>query len=382
MFPTCPSRPARRIPRCFKTLMSRKPHRRQQKGSILAGVLVILFLMGVVVTRFIDEALREIQYQSQFQGQLDLRSEAYSALDASLAALHEIRVIDGELYRASQGWHDPLGYSQFPIPDGTEITVTLEDETGKLPIGHGDVVIWNLLFEAMGIDLSDAETLTDSLIDWMDKDDFKRLNGAEKDDYDLDGKEYKPSNEILKDFKELRHIQGFDEMFFNEEDGKPNQYYKWFEQSVSLYSVHPVNVNTAQGLVLNILARMGGFNGEQFVQHMRGPDTIAGTADDPFVTNFQQIPGFGMGATPGGGSASNLFGSTSKMFHLRVKVKRGEAVFLIDTLVGPKGETSGSVSGGQPAGNPTPSRPASLTPSKSDGYYPFEIIHLTENRIF
>ena len=358
-----------------------KQHR--QKGSILVGVLVTLFLMGVVISRFLDEAYREIQYQSQFQGQMDLRSQAYSALDASLAALHEIRVIDGELYRQSQGWHNPLEYSKFPIPEGSEITVTLQDETGKLPIGHGDVAIWNLLFEAMGIDLADAETLTDSLIDWMDKDDFKRLNGAEIEDYDLDGKEYKPSNEMLKDFDELRHIQGFDELFFNEEDGKPNQYYKWFEQSVSLYSDHPVNVNTAQGLVLNILSRMGGFNGDQFMQHMRGPDAIAGTGDDPFITNHQQIPGFGMGATSGGGgSSTNLFGSTSKMFNLQVKVQRGEAVFLIDTLVGPKDGNTGSARNGQSGSEPPRQRPTSLTRSKSEGYYPFEIIHLTENRIF
>ena len=45
----------------------------------------------------------------------------------------------------------------------------------------------------------------------MDQDDLKRLNGAEKEDYDFDGKDYRPSNEILKDFEELRLIQGFDE---------------------------------------------------------------------------------------------------------------------------------------------------------------------------
>ena len=356
------------------TMSIRKQNR--TKGSILIGVLLILFLMSVVIMRFLQEANREIEYQNQFQSPIDLRSQAYGILDATLATLHEIKTIDGELYRSNQGWANPMGYSQFPIPEGLDVSVKITDETGKLPINHNDVTIWKLLFEAMGIDLSDADVLTDSLIDWMDKDDLKRLNGAEFDDYDLDGKEYKPSNEPLKDFEELRHIEGFSELFFDEEDGTPNQYYKWFEQSVSLYNTHPVNVNTAQGLVLNILARMGGFNVDYFMQHMRGPDTLAGTGDDPWITNYQQIPGFGLGQPAGGSmSASRLFGSTSKLFHIEVKVQRSNAVFLITTLIGPKDGSRSSVTS-------TSRTSRSSSSNKSSGYYPFEILHLTENRIF
>ena len=354
--------------------MTRK-RKSRSSGSILIGVLIILFLMNVVIMRFLQEATKEIEYQNQFQSPIDLRSQAYGILDATLATLHEIKTIDGELYRSNQGWANPMGYSQFPIPEGLEVSVKITDETGKLPIGHNDITIWKLLFEAMGIDLSDADVLTDSLIDWMDKDDLKRLNGAEFDDYDLDGKEYKPSNEPLKDFDELRHIEGFSELFFDEEDGTPNQYYKWFEQSVSLYNTHPVNVNTAQGLVLNILARMGGFNVDYFMQHMNGPDTISGTGDDPWITNYQQIPGFGLQQTAGGSmSASRLFGSTSKLFHIEVKVERGNAIFMITTLIGPKG--------GPGSPNTSSGTPKTGSSSKSSGYYPFEILHLTENRIF
>ncbi len=366
------------------------------RGSILIGVLVILFLMSVVIMKFISEASREIEYQSQFQGQEDLRSQAYCVFDASLATLHEIREIDGQLYRPIQGWGDPLGYSQIPLPEGIQAEVKIADESGKLPVNHNNVQIWNLLFEEMGIDLGEAEILTDSLIDWMDQDELKRLNGAEKDDYDLDGKEYKPPNEILKDFEELRLIQGFDEQFFDEEDGTPNQYFHWFKESVTLHCQHPVNVNAAQGLVLNVLARMGGFDGEYLQQHLRGPDNESGTGDDPWLTNMNQIPGFGAGLTPGGGAPpSNLFGATSQMFRIEVKVSRGGSVFLIDTLVGPKGsaaqarQTSGAGSTGRNSRVRTrnPSAGGSRTGGNKSstggsGKYPFDIIHISENRIF
>ncbi len=364
------------------------------RGSVLIGVLVILFLMSVVVMKFMKEATREIEYQSQFQGQEDLRSQAYCIFDAAMATLHEIREIDGQLYRSVQGWGDPLGYSKLPVPEGIKATVTISDESGKLPINHNNVQVWNLLFEEMGIDLSEAEILTDSLIDWMDQDDLKRLNGAEKDDYELEGHEYNPPNEILKDFDELRLIEGFDEKFFNE-DGSPNQYHQYFTQSVSLHNQHPVNVNAAQGLVLNVLARMGGFDSEYLMQHLRGPDNEPGTGDDPWVSNTSQIPGFGAGLTPGGGSPpSNLFGSTSQMFRIEVKASRGESVFLIDTLVGPKGSSGSSSSANNRNSSDNKRNPAirvrrPVTSGSKSGrstsgssYYPFDVIFISENRIF
>jgi len=348
--------------------------------------------MSIVILKFITEATREIEYQSQFQGQEDLRSQAYCVFDAALATLHEIREIDGQLYRPVQGWGDPIGYSNIPLPDDIKSEVKITDESGKLPINHNNVQIWNLLFEEMGIDLSDAEILTDSLIDWMDQDDLKRLNGAEKDDYELDSKEYKPPNEMLKDFDELRLIQGFDEQFFDEEDGTPNQFFHSFKQSVSLHNQHPVNVNAAQGLVLNVLARMGGFDGEYLQQHLRGPDNLTGTGDDPWLTNMNQIPGFGAGLTAGGGAPpSNLFGATSQMFRIEVKVSRGASIFLIDTLVGPKGSATQARAQNTGRGQNSSSRVRKPTSSRStgnksssggSGYYPFDVIHISENRIF
>ena len=90
----------------------------KMRGSILIGVLVILFIMSVVVQRFVNEAAREIQYQSQFQGQEDMRSQAYCLFDTALAVLHEIKEIDGQLYRPVQGWADPLAYAGIPLPEG------------------------------------------------------------------------------------------------------------------------------------------------------------------------------------------------------------------------------------------------------------------------
>ena len=73
-------------------------------------------------------------HQSQFQGQEDMRSQAYCFFDTALAVLHEIKEIDGQLYRPVQGWGDPIGYSGIPLPDGVDVQVKITDESGRLPI--------------------------------------------------------------------------------------------------------------------------------------------------------------------------------------------------------------------------------------------------------
>ena len=137
---------------------------------------------------------------------------------------------------------------------------------------------------------------------------------------------------------------------------------------------------------------MGGFDGEYLQQHLRGPDNLTGTGDDPWLTNMNQIPGFGAGLTAGGGAPpSNLFGATSQMFRIEVKVSRGASIFLIDTLVGPKGSAAQARTQNAGRGQNSSSRVRKPTSSRStgnksssggSGYYPFDVIHISENRIF
>ena len=54
--------------------------------------------------------------------------------------------------------------------------------------------------------------IVDSIFDWIDPDDLKRINGAEKEEYKKFG--YEPPNGNLKDIFELKKIKGIDEDTF------------------------------------------------------------------------------------------------------------------------------------------------------------------------
>ena len=76
------------------------------------------------------------------------------------------------------------------------------------------------------------------------------------------------------------------------------------------------------------------------------------------------------------------------MFRIEVKVARGESVFLIDTLVGPKGGGTSSpnrstgTSRNVQKGARTGGNKSVKSSTGSRSRYPFEIVHISENRIF
>ena len=68
------------------------------------------------------------------------------------------------------------------------------------------------LLELAGIDSYDAETIRDSVADWLDEDSNTRGYGAEDYMYEAKVSPYLPANSWFVDRSELRLIQGFDTM--------------------------------------------------------------------------------------------------------------------------------------------------------------------------
>ena len=163
---------------------SRPFQQRAGRGSVLIAVLALIALLSFIMIEFMEEAMTKIRYYGLFYNRDDLRTEAYSALETSLAVINEIREIDRGLYSPVQGWGAPLRYAQVPFDPTVDISVRVVDESGKIPLATASPLLLNILFEEMGIEFTVAQLLTDSLLDWTDTDDLTRLNGAEADRYE------------------------------------------------------------------------------------------------------------------------------------------------------------------------------------------------------
>jgi general secretion pathway protein K len=92
------------------------------------------------------------------------------------------------------------------------LSITVEDEWGKIPINSLDEDRVRTMFETAGVSGDRLATLVDSFEDWIDEDDDRRPSGAEADDYASLG--YKPRNGSFRTIDELRLIKGMDDQLY------------------------------------------------------------------------------------------------------------------------------------------------------------------------
>ena len=120
----------------------------RKRGSVLVAVLAIILLLTFMVTRFMNEAMDELEYRAIFNEPADVRSFAFSMLEVAMANVQEVALIDdGKLYAAEQGWSDPLQYAGIQVPNGWEVSIEIRDEGGKLPINTISEALLNRLLE-------------------------------------------------------------------------------------------------------------------------------------------------------------------------------------------------------------------------------------------
>jgi len=343
-----------------------------RRGAVLLMALFFILVISILVVKILDELTMQIRAQAVQVARDDLRFIGLSAFETTMAVLAEIEEIDDGLHGPAQGWGDPLAYAE-----------TITDESGKFPLQEADPKLLNAFFEMIGIDYGDAETMTDSLLDWMDEDDDTRLNGAESRYYEGEEPLLSPPNAPLKSWESLRYIQGFKDNFFDE-NGIPNEYYHRFTQAFSLHSTTDPNVNTAPIDVLETLYEMHGFDADYFQDYREGTDRVAGTDDDLVIRSKSDL-------TAAGFPADSLPVSySSTLLKTEVRVSFGEKAYLLSALTesesgggsssgggsgGDQGNEGGSGSQGDTEGN---SR-TGTTQGASGVNYPFTILRLTES---
>ena len=92
--------------------------------------------------------------------------------------------------------------------DGVEIAIVIEDEAGKIDVNEAPPALLAAAFRAAGLEPSDAARLADAAADWRDRDDERRLQGAEAADY-REGARQPPRNRPFRSLDELRGVKGF-----------------------------------------------------------------------------------------------------------------------------------------------------------------------------
>jgi type II secretory pathway component PulK len=191
--------------------MTRK---RAERGSALPlaiWIMAVLFVIAISFSLLLQGRVHRIDLLfRRFQAY----TEAYSTLQYGIHMIMvgQTRAVDIRLPETQPSVEGPRFFL-----DGSPAPSPLFPEKSKLAIQacsglidmrmiHPELLDGLLLY--FGADVDVRRVFVDSLMDWIDQDDFVRLNGAEKDYYERLG--YRPRNAPLATIDEIALIRGME----------------------------------------------------------------------------------------------------------------------------------------------------------------------------
>ena len=388
------------LPRAEKSPQTRnsKPHNpepprpeppRPARASVLVIVMVTLIFTAFALIVFLEKASNDLIVEAREADTRRLRQEAYSALETTFAVLEQFRAANSGLHTPAEGWGDPLGFAGYAPADGRTIEVAFEDESGKLSLPQAGANQLQNLFTAWGLTASDSEKLTDVLLGWIKKN--HTYTTAAAPDYEHAPLPYASPQRSLRNYRELAAIDYARTVFFDE-TGKPNDLYRRFIESVSLYNFRQTNINGAKPDALTALgefddtqkSKLGDYLAGTGQSALAGPGWFTATAD---ARKF-------LGDT---GRAAQ-FGATISALRIRLTVRDGRSEYRLNAVVSPQGggatsvlttattaranasdEQAASAADVSTAAKPTTAPTAAATAAAPRLNYPFTLLALTEN---
>jgi general secretion pathway protein K len=299
---------------------------KQRRGSVVIVVLVLVALGSMLMLRLIDDNSLELSLASREADRQRLRSEAWSEAELLVATLAEIRQIDSSrMHVPEQGWGDPHSYAGIGVRPGLTVTYTFEDESAKLSLPTLSLIDLTNLFEALGLTLRDAQSVSDALYTWMKPSHEAQDEQASSLAYERAGLSFHQPERSLRSFDELRSI-GVVRNFFFDEDSRPKQLFEDFKRCVSLYQFSATNVNTCDPLIL----KSKGFDDRQIELTLafRTDSSRRPSMSAPYFRSMTEYRSLVAGATNTAG-----LGTLCRLLRARITLREGRAVHEVAVLV-------------------------------------------------
>ncbi len=147
---------------------------RRDRGFAMVTVLIAsVALAGLAYDTILQNRTAIVEAQAQYDR---------ARLEAAANSATALAIVDLSLSPAQRR----LPFNGRPVVmaiDGAQLTISLEDERGKIPLNVLAENEVRRMFQLAGARGRDLDTLTDSFLDWRDDDEERRPFGAENADY-------------------------------------------------------------------------------------------------------------------------------------------------------------------------------------------------------
>ncbi len=300
-------------------------------GSVILLVLMTLLLTAFALTKYLERTTIDLLADARAASSDRLRVVAYSALETVLGVLQEFRSVDGALHSPAEGWGTPLQFAGYAPPPGYTVTVALEDESGKISLPHADFQTLQSLFILLGQKQADAERLADALLVWMQPG-YQPVDAfsARATDYEREDPPCDPPGRSLHSFAELASIKYVRDLFFSRQ-GQPNELWRQFVDSVSLFDFTQPDINGARETTLGAV---GGYDTgavKAITDYLAGQGPYA-KEGPTFFRNPQDVA-----AIVGQAAVSPRLTTQVSCLRIDVTVRQGTTSYRLSAVVAPPG---------------------------------------------
>lgn len=185
-----------------------KPERRSpratQGGFVLATTVWLLAAIVIGAAFFAErvQRSRDLARQHRQMAQSLLLTESTRS-----EVLFRLATTDVSIYGLGAPG-EAIALDDRPYRGTGEDSVRLQDERGLLNVNFPQPAMLSQLLGQFGVPPDQRDPLLDALLDYIDPDDFRRLNGAEAKQYEEQGLP-RPPNDWLTTPYELRNIIGW-----------------------------------------------------------------------------------------------------------------------------------------------------------------------------
>lgn len=179
---------------------------RHQKGVALVVVLWMVSIMLMIGSAM----LYSVKTDSTMTAYTKTSAQASAYADAALRyAISQLMLPKQVRELKTTGSPYPWQY------DGITAEISVIGENGLVDINRATRVLLQKVFEQVGVVEEEAETLLDAIQDFSDKDDLKRLAGAEDRDYEEAGYLYGAKDASFERIEELQQVMGITASLYN-----------------------------------------------------------------------------------------------------------------------------------------------------------------------
>jgi len=279
---------------------------RHTSGAALLAVLwVIALLLGLVagasllLTQDLDSAAAKRQV---------FRARMLAETGLAIAMNPEIKPDDPLLRRK--------------INDDEQYEVQMTGEDGLLNpnvlLQNEDRETFRRIFRNWGLELSKADGIIDSLLDWVDQDDFKHINGAESKQYGNDGR---PFNRPFRSIEEMSLVRGMELV----EQANP-EWRSWF----SVLASGRLDLNEARPEIITTITGVNMTTAQNLRRNRLGPDGTLNTQDDMRLDMPSALVMLGI---PTNSPLVNMLSVDSPTKRIVVRVRVGDLEREVSTVI-------------------------------------------------